>query len=75
MEELRIETEGEIDLRGFLGLDPNVKPGYDKIKYTVHIKGDGTPEQFQKSTKPCAPPLNRYNIANAIKLDSKLIVD
>ena len=41
LEELRIETEGDIDLRGFLGIDPTVKPGYDQLRYTVFIKGDG----------------------------------
>jgi hypothetical protein len=29
IDELRIETRGDIDLRGFLGLDASVKPGYD----------------------------------------------
>jgi len=76
LEELRIETEGDIDLRGFLGLDPNVKPGYDKICYTVHIKGNGTPQQFQKVHEAvCATSPNRFNVANAIKLDSKLVVE
>ena len=76
LEELRIETEGDIDLRGFLGLDPNVKPGYDEISYTVHIKGNGTPEQFQKVHETvCATSPNRFNVSNAIKLDSKLVVE
>jgi len=76
LEELRIETEGDIDLRGFLGLDPNVKPGYDEISYTVHIKGNGTPEQFQKVHETvCATSPNRFNVANAIKLNSKLVVE
>ena len=76
LEELRIETEGDIDLRGFLGLDPNVKPGYDEISYTVHIKGNGTPEQFQKvHDTVCATSPNRFNVANAIKLNSKLVVE
>src|SRR5213593_1896842 len=44
---VEIETEGELDLRGFLGIDENVKPGYDSIQYTVRLKGDGTSEQFQ----------------------------
>ena len=76
LEDLRIETTGDIDLRGFLGLDENVKPGYDEIKYTVHIKGNGTPEQFQKvhelvnATSP-----NRFNIAHAVRLDSRLEVE
>jgi uncharacterized OsmC-like protein len=76
LEELRIETEGDIDLRGFLGLDPSVKPGYDEISYTVHIKGNGTPEQFRKVHETvCATSPNRFNIANAIKLNSKLVVE
>ena len=75
LEELRIETEGDIDLRGFLGLDPDIKPGYDEIRYTVHIKGNGTAEQFQKVHETvCATSPNRFNMANAIKLNSKLVV-
>jgi uncharacterized OsmC-like protein len=74
LDELRIETEGDIDLRGFLG-DPDVKPGYDSLHYTVHIRGDGTPEQFQQihdvvtKTSP-----NRFNLATAIALRSRLVV-
>ena len=41
LESVEIETEGELDLRGFLGIDPSVKPGYDSIQYTVRMKGDG----------------------------------
>lgn len=75
LEELRIETEGDIDLRGFLGLDPNVSPGYDEIKYTVYIKGNGTPEQFRKvHDTVCATSPNRYNVATAINLNASLIV-
>jgi hypothetical protein len=31
-----------------LGIDSSVKPGYDSLRYTVHIKGDATAEQFEK---------------------------
>lgn len=76
IEELRIETEGEIDLRGFFGLDPNVKPGYDEILYKVYIRGNGTREQFQKIHENVnATSPNRFNIAKPIKLVSKLIVE
>lgn len=75
LEDLRIDTEGDIDLRGFLGLDPDVKPGYDELTYTVHIKGNGTPEQFQKvHDTVCATSPNRFNIANAIRLNGNLKV-
>src|SRR6201991_1240971 len=40
LDTLEIETEGKLDLRGFLGLDPAIKPGYEEVKYTVRIKSD-----------------------------------
>src|SRR6476620_7738155 len=46
LERLEIETDGEIDLRGFLGLDPSVPPGYESLRYIVRIKGNGTQAQF-----------------------------
>jgi uncharacterized OsmC-like protein len=76
LENLEIETEGELDLRGFLGIDKSVKPGYDTIKYQVRIKGDGTPQQFQEihETVIRTSP-NRFNMANPIKLESELLVE
>jgi hypothetical protein len=41
-------TTTELDLRGFLGIDPNLKPGYDSLRYVVRIKGNGTAEQFEE---------------------------
>jgi len=46
IEKLEIETEGDIDLRGFLGIDPAVPPGYENLHYVVHIKGSGSKEEF-----------------------------
>lgn len=40
--------EGEIDLRGFLGIDPNVRRGYQHINVTFDIQGDLTREQKQE---------------------------
>jgi uncharacterized OsmC-like protein len=76
LEELRIETEGDIDLRGFLGIDPTVRPGYDQLRYTVHIKGGGTPEQFEKVHRTVmATSPNYFNLATAIPLKSRLVVE
>ena len=76
LDDLRIETEGDIDLRGFLGIDSSVKPGYDSLRYTVHIRGHATAEQLErvheivKATSP-----NRFNVAAAIALKSRLVVE
>ncbi|MGB7157023.1 MAG: OsmC family protein [Tepidisphaeraceae bacterium] len=77
LESLVIETGGKLDLRGFLGLDAAVKPGYaDGLHYVVRIKGDAAPEQFQRihETVMATSP-NRWNVSNPIRLTSELVVE
>jgi uncharacterized OsmC-like protein len=72
---VEIETDGELNLRGFLGLDEKVKPGYDSIQYTVRLKGDGTKEQYEAihanvlKTSP-----NYFNIAQPVQVKSNLVI-
>jgi uncharacterized OsmC-like protein len=75
LEELRIETEGDIDLRGVFSLDPAVTSCYDQVRYTVYIKGSGTPEQFERihRTVMSASP-NYFTISNAMKMQPRLII-
>ena len=75
LEKVEIETAGELDLRGFLGIDPQVRPGYESISYTVRIKGDGTPEQYREihETVMKTSP-NYFNIARPIRIDATLEV-
>lgn len=76
LESLEIETKGALDLRGFLGLDANVKPGYDEIRYTVRIGGNGTEEQFREIHETViATSPNRWNIANPVRLAANLIIE
>jgi len=75
LESLEIETTGDIDLRGFLGLDDSVARGYEALSYTVRIKGDATPEQFEEvHAAVMATSPNFYNIANPIALKPDLVV-
>jgi uncharacterized OsmC-like protein len=74
--QLAIETEGEIDLRGFLGIDPTVPPGYESLSYTVRLKGDGTEAQFAEiHAAVMATSPNVYNVANAVALQPTLVVE
>ena len=73
LEDLRIETEGELDLRGFLGLDDQVSPGYRRINYTVHLEGDGTREQYEEIHQPVmATSPNYFNMAQPIQMCGRL---
>ena len=76
LESLEIETDGEIDLRGFLGLDPAVPPGYETLRYTVRIKGSGTKEQFAEIHEAVmATSPNFYNVARPVTLKPVLVVE
>lgn len=46
IEELESELEGDIDLRGFLGLDPQVPKGYTNIRVMFKMKTD--PDNVEK---------------------------
>src|SRR5690242_10096717 len=76
LESLAIETEGEIDLRGFLGIDPSVANGYESLRYTVRIKGDGTKEQFAEiHDAVMATSPNFYNVSRLVALKPTLVVE
>jgi uncharacterized OsmC-like protein len=76
LEKLEIETDGEIDLRGFLGIDPAVPPGYDKLSYVVRIKGSGTREQFAEIHKAVmATSPNFHNVSRPVDLEPTLVVE
>jgi uncharacterized OsmC-like protein len=75
LESVEIETDGELDLRGFLGIDPSVKPGYEQLNYTVRIKGNGTPEDFREiheNVMRTSP--NFFNVTHAIPVEATLEV-
>jgi uncharacterized OsmC-like protein len=76
LESCRIETSGELDLRGFLGLSDEVPPGYRQLNYTAHIKGDGTPEQLaeiHQAVMKTSP--NYFNMARPIRMNGSLSLD
>jgi uncharacterized OsmC-like protein len=76
LESLEIETDGEIDLRGFLGIDPAVPPGYEKLSYTARIKGSGTSEEFaaiHEAVMATSP--NFYNVSRPVALKPTLVIE
>jgi uncharacterized OsmC-like protein len=73
LESCSIVTDGELDLRGFLGLADDVPAGYPELSYTVDIKGNGTPQQFEdihEAVMRTSP--NYYNMARPIRMNGLL---
>jgi len=53
---LETTIHGDLDVQGFLGLDSNVRPGYEQIRVTINVTGDFDDDQFAELTS-----LTRYS--------------
>ena len=71
--DLRVDLEGDLDLRTFLGLDPGGNAGYEAIRVSVDIDSDATPEQLAElherviATSPVG-----HTLARTVPLDVRL---
>lgn len=76
LDRLEIETRGELDLRGFLGLSDEIVPGYEKIDYDVRISGNGSRADFEDihATVTATSP-NYFNMSRPIALNATLLVN
>jgi uncharacterized OsmC-like protein len=48
IEHVESELEGDLDVRGFLGLSPDVRKGYQRIRMRMRIKTDASPELLRE---------------------------
>jgi uncharacterized OsmC-like protein len=73
LDSCRIETEGELDLRGCLGIDENVPTGYRRLTYTVFLEADGTREQLEDIHQAVmATSPNYFSLAQPIQMVGRL---
>jgi uncharacterized OsmC-like protein len=75
VESLEIESDGDLDLRGFLGIDPEVPAGYPELRYQVRIRCTGTEEQLREIHEMVmATSPNFYNLSRPVKLVPELVI-
>lgn len=75
LESVEIDTRGELDLRGFLGLRKDVPPGHQKLDYEVRIKGNASPEEFAEIHQAVmATSPNYFNMSRPIRMTGTLQV-
>lgn len=48
VESLTFDLEGDLDLRGFLGLSETVRPGYESIRLTYWVKSNAPREKLEE---------------------------
>jgi hypothetical protein len=72
----RSPPRGDIDLRGFFGLDPSVAPGYRELRTRVVIKSDGAKDQLRKiHDLVIAASPNVHNITRPVSLKPTLVLE
>lgn len=70
---LEIDTEGQLDLRGFLGLDDSVNPGYDEVTYVVRLQTDAPRDKVEKLHEVATrTSVNLANFSKPIRMVHKL---
>lgn len=51
LQDMWVELEGDFDPSGFARGAPGVRPGFNEIRMTIHIKSDSPPEKLQEFVK------------------------
>lgn len=73
IDQLQLEIDGELDLRGFLGIDEDVDPGFPALKFVFHVKGNGTQEQYNKLLERVMKHSPNFNtMKNEVKMIGEL---
>lgn len=69
LDHVLVETEGDLDVRGFFGLDEAVRPGFGEVRLTVHLRGDASPEEYarlQEAVDAYCPVLDLFRHATPV---------
>ena len=67
LEDVESEIEGDIDLKGFLGMDRNVPKGYTNIRVKFKVKTDEDNMEKLKSLAQFSPVYN--TLINGVNID------
>ncbi len=51
VDSIDIDVTGDLDVRGFFGLDESVRPGFNSVQVAAHIAGPETRERYEELTK------------------------
>lgn len=51
LEGFSVELEGDLDPDGFMGIDENVRNGFQEIRYSMHFKSNASQEKLEEYAK------------------------
>lgn len=75
IEQLKLEIDGELDLQGFLGINPDVEAGFPELNFIFHVKGNGSQKQYDTLMNRVSKHSPNFNtIKNEVKMIGVLAV-
>jgi uncharacterized OsmC-like protein len=69
LEEVESELEGDIDLRGFLGLSAEVRKGYEEIRVKFKVKTDAENVERLKAFSKLSPVYDVVSTGTRVKVE------
>lgn len=76
LDDVRVDTEGDLDIQGFLGLREGVRAGLGAVRVKVTLSGPATAEQYQElhaQVDRHCPVLDLF--ANPTPVSTELVVE
>lgn len=71
--QLQLEIDGELDLKGFLGLNNNSSVGFPELKFIFNVKGNGTQEQYNTLMERVSKHSPNFNtLKNEVRMIGEL---
>lgn len=70
LDSVNLTIVGNLDLRGFLEVDPNVTIGFEKLQFNFEVEGSGTQEDYDAIAAHVQKVSPGYNtIANPVQIN------
>lgn len=75
LDSVTVKTKGDLNLHGFLGLDSNVRPGYEKVTFETIIVSDESTEKLERLAQQVDSICPVYDIlTNPLQVVGKLTI-
>jgi uncharacterized OsmC-like protein len=76
LESLQVSVKGELNLAGFLDIDPSASIPFKELQYSIEVTGDGTDEQFEmlRQTALKQSP-NAMTIMQSTAISGELVIN
>ena len=76
LDTVQVKVEGDLDVRGFFGIDDSVRPGFGAVRVRVRLTGPEPAERYEELARAVdahCPVLDLFS--NPVPVDRQLVID